>query len=45
MLFCDGHAKWRKKSSLLVHEFGLKPRVADEPVMRLTPNDRREIAF
>jgi prepilin-type N-terminal cleavage/methylation domain-containing protein/prepilin-type processing-associated H-X9-DG protein len=45
LLFCDGHAKWRKKSSLRVHEFGLKPRTADEPVIRLTPQDRREVAF
>jgi prepilin-type processing-associated H-X9-DG protein len=45
LLFCDGHAKWRKKASLLVSEFGLKPKAADEAVIRLTPQDRREVAF
>jgi prepilin-type N-terminal cleavage/methylation domain-containing protein/prepilin-type processing-associated H-X9-DG protein len=45
LLFCDGHAKWRKKASLLVSEFGLKPKVADEAVIRLMPQDRREVAF
>jgi prepilin-type N-terminal cleavage/methylation domain-containing protein/prepilin-type processing-associated H-X9-DG protein len=45
LLFCDGHAKWRKKASLLVSEFGLKPKAADEAVVRLTPQDRREVAF
>jgi prepilin-type N-terminal cleavage/methylation domain-containing protein/prepilin-type processing-associated H-X9-DG protein len=45
LLFCDGHAKWRKKTSLLVSDFGLTPKVADEPVTRLTPQDKREVAF
>jgi prepilin-type N-terminal cleavage/methylation domain-containing protein/prepilin-type processing-associated H-X9-DG protein len=45
LLFCDGHAKWRKKDSLLVAEFGLKPRVDGEKVMQLTPNDRRELGL
>jgi prepilin-type processing-associated H-X9-DG protein len=45
LLFCDGHAKCRKKASLLVSEFGLVPKAADEKVIRLTLQDRREVAF
>jgi prepilin-type processing-associated H-X9-DG protein len=45
LLFCDGHAKWRKKASLLVAEFGLKPKVTEEKVMQLSPNDRRELGL
>jgi prepilin-type N-terminal cleavage/methylation domain-containing protein/prepilin-type processing-associated H-X9-DG protein len=45
LLFCDGHAKWRKKSSILVSEFGLKPKTPTEVVTQLGPQDRREIGL
>jgi prepilin-type N-terminal cleavage/methylation domain-containing protein/prepilin-type processing-associated H-X9-DG protein len=45
LLFCDGHARWRKKASLLVSEFGLNPKAPAESVIQLTPQDRREVAF
>lgn len=45
LLFCDGHAKWRKKASILVAEFGLKPKTPDETITRLAPQDRRELGL
>jgi prepilin-type N-terminal cleavage/methylation domain-containing protein/prepilin-type processing-associated H-X9-DG protein len=45
LLFCDGHAKWRKKASILVSEFGLTPKSPDETIARIGPNDRREIGL
>jgi prepilin-type N-terminal cleavage/methylation domain-containing protein/prepilin-type processing-associated H-X9-DG protein len=45
LLFCDGHAKWRKKSSIRISEYGLKGKTPDETVAAVGPQDRREIAF
>jgi prepilin-type N-terminal cleavage/methylation domain-containing protein/prepilin-type processing-associated H-X9-DG protein len=45
LLFSDGHAKWRKKSSILLTEFGLKPNVPNETMEQVGSSDRREIAF
>jgi prepilin-type N-terminal cleavage/methylation domain-containing protein/prepilin-type processing-associated H-X9-DG protein len=45
LLFSDGHAKWRKKASVLVSEFGLKPKTPTEVITQLGPGDRREVAF
>jgi prepilin-type processing-associated H-X9-DG protein len=45
LLYSDGHAKWRKKASILIAEFGLKPKVEGETVAQVGPGDRREPAF
>jgi len=45
LLFCDGHAKWRRKASVLVSEFGLKPKNPDETITQLKPEDRREFGL
>jgi prepilin-type N-terminal cleavage/methylation domain-containing protein/prepilin-type processing-associated H-X9-DG protein len=43
LLFCDGHAKWRKKASILLAEFGLKPRFAGETMAQVGPSDQRDL--
>ena len=45
LLFSDGHAKWRKKASVLVSEFGLTPKTPTEVITQLAPGDRREVGF
>ena len=41
----DSWCKWRKKASVLVSEFGLKPKTPTEVITQLAPGDRREIGF
>jgi prepilin-type processing-associated H-X9-DG protein len=45
LLFSDGDAKWRRKASLRVAEFGLKPKRPDETIAGIGPNDRREFGL
>jgi prepilin-type processing-associated H-X9-DG protein len=45
LLFCDGHAKWRKKSAILISEYGLKPKVPNESMEQVGSNDVRDIDF
>jgi prepilin-type N-terminal cleavage/methylation domain-containing protein/prepilin-type processing-associated H-X9-DG protein len=45
LLFCDGHAKWRMKTAILVAEYGLKPAHPGEPVWPLGQMDEREIGL
>jgi prepilin-type N-terminal cleavage/methylation domain-containing protein/prepilin-type processing-associated H-X9-DG protein len=45
LLFCDGHAKWRKKSAILISDFGLLPKVPGESMEQVGGNDTRAIAF
>src|SRR5947207_2471996 len=45
LLFCDGHAKWRKKAAILVADFGLKPKVPGETMDQAGSSTQREIAF
>jgi prepilin-type N-terminal cleavage/methylation domain-containing protein/prepilin-type processing-associated H-X9-DG protein len=45
LLFSDGHAKWRKKSAILISEFGLMPKVANETMEQVGSNDVRDLGF
>jgi prepilin-type N-terminal cleavage/methylation domain-containing protein/prepilin-type processing-associated H-X9-DG protein len=45
LLFCDSHAKWRKKSAILLSEFGLIPKVPGETMTQVDGNATREVAF
>jgi prepilin-type processing-associated H-X9-DG protein len=45
LLFADGHAKWRRKDSILISEFGLVPRTPGETMPRVTGSDVRDLAF
>jgi prepilin-type N-terminal cleavage/methylation domain-containing protein/prepilin-type processing-associated H-X9-DG protein len=45
LLFCDGHAKWRKKTAILISEFGLKPERPNEAMWTLGQFDQREIGL
>jgi prepilin-type N-terminal cleavage/methylation domain-containing protein/prepilin-type processing-associated H-X9-DG protein len=45
LLFCDGHAKWRKKSAILISEYGLQPKVPNESMEQVGSGDLRDIAF
>jgi prepilin-type N-terminal cleavage/methylation domain-containing protein/prepilin-type processing-associated H-X9-DG protein len=43
LLFCDGHAKWRKKASILVADFGLKPKFAGETMEQAGASETRDL--
>jgi prepilin-type N-terminal cleavage/methylation domain-containing protein/prepilin-type processing-associated H-X9-DG protein len=45
LLFCDGHTKWRRKTAILVAEYGLKPASPGELVWPLGQTDEREIGL
>jgi prepilin-type N-terminal cleavage/methylation domain-containing protein/prepilin-type processing-associated H-X9-DG protein len=45
LLFCDGHARWRKKSAILISEFGLTPKVANESMDQVGANEVRQLAL
>jgi prepilin-type N-terminal cleavage/methylation domain-containing protein/prepilin-type processing-associated H-X9-DG protein len=45
LLFCDGHARWRKKSAILISEFGLTPKVANESMDQVGSNEVRQLAL
>jgi prepilin-type N-terminal cleavage/methylation domain-containing protein/prepilin-type processing-associated H-X9-DG protein len=45
LLFCDGHARWRKKAAILISEFGLTPKVPNESMEQVGPNDVRQLAL
>jgi prepilin-type N-terminal cleavage/methylation domain-containing protein/prepilin-type processing-associated H-X9-DG protein len=45
LLFCDGHAKWRKKAAILLTEFGLKPKVPNETMEQVGSADVRDLGL
>jgi prepilin-type processing-associated H-X9-DG protein len=45
LLFCDGHAKWRKKSAILISDYGLMPKVPKESMGQVGSGDLRDLAF
>ena len=45
LLFCDGHARWRKKSAILISEFGLIPIFPNETMEQVGTADVRQLAL
>jgi prepilin-type N-terminal cleavage/methylation domain-containing protein/prepilin-type processing-associated H-X9-DG protein len=45
LLFCDGHAKWRKKSAILISEYGLTPKAPNETMEQVGSSDVRQLAL
>jgi len=45
LVFADGHAKWRKKSAILLSDFGLVPKVPGETMTQVDAAATRDAAF